>query len=648
MELFVESFNPGMFIQANKVIPPTALTRTNSQSNQQLDGLLVNQALQEKSMKGAYIRQRIRELIVDLREPKFRSIPGPLNFAVQPNRPVTKNLALVTSLLSSLKANLVEMDYEIMYHLFCPLGMDKKVFQVAIKGLMIMTTFGSADDGPLYVQPGCPANHVIGSGNANNSLLSLLRDVNILKSDDGRFIITPSEINVYPGCHPLQLYREYLLLNPGQREALHKVLFCEDYVLLWGLPGTGKTYTLGLIVRIIVSRQETVLLTSYTHNAVDHIMNKLFDKGMTSKHVVRIQGSSTISTNPPESTGDMGSIAAFQKQISSIRVFVATILTVSRNVLFKSQHIHCSYCVIDEAGQITTPVILAGLLHAHKFILSGDDHQLPPLIVSQEAAKKGMAISLLKQLMSIHNHAVSTLYIQYRMNESIMSLCNRLIYEERMLCGNNEVATRRLSIPFLDLIPMPFGGSPPVNLYDRKDWLFQALSPENSVIMLNTDGLPVLEKSSSEKNLVSSLSVESLSDALIVKALLVTLLDYCQLSTGSEVAIITPFRAQVSLLQQLLQSQSPTPNTSHQSSVNENNLTLLKRYALHHRNYDVSTVDKYQGKDRDVVIFNTVKKIKSVPSTASNSDTLHGNVDSVGTLLRDWRRINVALTRYEI
>jgi hypothetical protein len=49
----------------------------------------------------------------------------------------------------------------------------------------------------------------------------------------------------------------------------------------------------------------------------------------------------------------------------------------------------------------------------------------------------------------------------------------------------------------------------------------------------------------------------------------------------------------------------------------------------------VSTVDKYQGRDKDVIILSTVK------SCADGKDK-----ESVGNLLRDWRRINVAITRY--
>jgi hypothetical protein len=46
-----------------------------------------------------------------------------------------------------------------------------------------------------------------------------------------------SELVVYPGCNPLELYEEFLLLNDGQKAAIRKMLLAENYSLLLGLPG---------------------------------------------------------------------------------------------------------------------------------------------------------------------------------------------------------------------------------------------------------------------------------------------------------------------------------------------------------------------------------------------------------------------------
>ena len=56
---------------------------------------------------------------------------------------------------------------------------------------------------------------------------------------------------------------------------LLQVLAARDYTLIHGMPGTGKTTTIASLVGTLVSQGKTVLLTSYTHSAVDSILLKL-------------------------------------------------------------------------------------------------------------------------------------------------------------------------------------------------------------------------------------------------------------------------------------------------------------------------------------------------------------------------------------
>jgi DNA replication ATP-dependent helicase Dna2 len=80
---------------------------------------------------------------------------------------------------------------------------------------------------------------------------------------DAEFAPTPEEIS--PG------------LNEDQRRAMEKVLTARDYALILGMPGTGKTTTIVEIILTLVKRGKSVLLTSYTHSAVDTIMVKLLN-----------------------------------------------------------------------------------------------------------------------------------------------------------------------------------------------------------------------------------------------------------------------------------------------------------------------------------------------------------------------------------
>lgn len=72
-------------------------------------------------------------------------------------------------------------------------------------------------------------------------------------------------------------------LNSGQRKAVSKALGAHHYALILGMPGTGKTTTISCLVRVLVASGKSVLLTSYTHTAVDNILLKL--KEVTCVHL---------------------------------------------------------------------------------------------------------------------------------------------------------------------------------------------------------------------------------------------------------------------------------------------------------------------------------------------------------------------------
>ncbi|KAG2362436.1 AAA domain-containing protein [Suillus spraguei] len=79
----------------------------------------------------------------------------------------------------------------------------------------------------------------------------------------------------------LQHVPEYVLassgMNPSQLAAMKRSLSAHDYALILGMPGTGKTTVIAALIRTIVAMGKTVLLTSYTHSAVDTILLKLQD-----------------------------------------------------------------------------------------------------------------------------------------------------------------------------------------------------------------------------------------------------------------------------------------------------------------------------------------------------------------------------------
>ncbi len=88
----------------------------------------------------------------------------------------------------------------------------------------------------------------------------------------------------------------------------------------------------------------------------------------------------------------------------------------------------------------------------------------------------------------------------------------------------------------------------------------------------------------------------------------------CGIKT-EDVGIICPYRAQVELIQSKLLSYFTSASDK----------KILR--------FDVNTVDKFQGRDVDVMIISLVKNKNDV---------------NMGDLLRDWRRVNVAVSRYKM
>ena len=144
-------------------------------------------------------------------------------------------------------------------------------------------------------------------------------------------------------------------------------------------------------------------------------------------------------------------------------------------------------CLVDEAGQLTLPAVLGPLLRARAFCLVGDHYQLPPLVQSGAAVKRGLACSLFRRLGEAHPQvcpsgvvlpcsmfagsyvvkwqplacctctdsavllqAVTMLRMQYRMADGIMNLANHLVYNGQLRCASIEVARAVLPLQIRD------------------------------------------------------------------------------------------------------------------------------------------------------------------------------------------------------
>lgn len=149
-----------------------------------------------------------------------------------------------------------------------------------------------------------------------------------------------------------------------------------------------------------------MLITSYTHSAVDNVMLKLMDREVAALYegrrlpaLVRVGKQSSchptvqpllVSNLAADFEGvdiDNPSAESLRTVMSEARIVGATTLTVPRSPLLLSERF--DVVVVDEAGQISQPAVLGALACADSFILVGDHQQLPPLVNSELADEAG-------------------------------------------------------------------------------------------------------------------------------------------------------------------------------------------------------------------------------------------------------------------
>ena len=242
-------------------------------------------------------------------------------------------------------------------------------------------------------------------------------------------------------------------LNLRQKEAILSAINAEDYSLILGTPGSGKSTVIVELIQILLSRGKTVLVTSHTNTAVDNILARLIEKNVD---FIRIGNKKSVSkeVQPYMIGGDrhpVDGMEGLREVMENVRVLGCTCYNMSHPIF--SSHSRgdgkFDYCIVDEASQITLPAVLGPLLKVDKFVLVGDHYQLPPLVVSEAAAAAGLGRSLFEELVESQPEAVVFLEETYRFTKGICSLSSSLIYSDRLRCGS-EGGNGSEEISFLD------------------------------------------------------------------------------------------------------------------------------------------------------------------------------------------------------
>ncbi|CCU97939.1 unnamed protein product [Malassezia sympodialis ATCC 42132] len=319
----------------------------------------------------------------------------------------------------------------------------------------------------------------------------------------------------------LSLERHAHACDALQRATVERALTAQDYALVLGMPGTGKSTTIAVLVRILLELGQSVLLCSHTHSAVDTIVAKLLDVP-----VVRIGPVHRIHPRVQACALDRqvaadASAEELQAHVASAPLVAATCLGTSDAAL---AHRSFDVCIVDEASQITLPTTLGPLRLCERFVLVGDSHQLPPLVRDPDALAHGLATSLFERLSTAHPQAVTALCAQYRMNEAIMSLSNGLVYDGQLQCGNDRVAHATLDLRSAEA-PAP--------------WLAEALAPAHPVVWVNTDAADAAER---RQDGALDNEREAACVSALVHALVQGGIELC------DMGVLTPYRQQVACL----------------------------------------------------------------------------------------------------
>ena len=405
-------------------------------------------------------------------------------------------------------------------------------------------------------------------------------------------------------------------LNESQRRAVKNALEACTLSLIHGPLGTGKTATLVEVILQIAQRNKRLLVCAPSNLAVDNLVERLEGVRMIRLgHPARILDTVLKHSLEAQIEAEHGDIIRdIRKEIEQMikempkargekRAKLRSELKANRNELRSrskkleseivngAQVVLCTLgmagcrsiqevakkfdvVVLDEGSQATEPESWIAARLSPKLIIAGDHLQLPPTVMHEKELER----TLFERLCKLYCDApcYNLLRTQYRMNRLIMNTVNDRMYGGR-LEAHPTVANHTLStINSNELIESP-------------------------LVLYDTSGLGYME-TSTEEVLVLAESKSNDGEARIAIKHIENLLE-CGVK-AKDIAIITPYNAQVALLREILE---------------ERNI----------QGVECGSVDGFQGREKEAIIFSMVR---------SNDEHEIGFLEEI-------RRTNVALTR---
>ena len=388
-----------------------------------------------------------------------------------------------------------------------------------------------------------------------------------------------------------------------------KAQAAQDYFLLIGPPGTGKTSCAlkKMVETFHADKGAQILLLSYTNRAVDEICKSL---ASIRPAVDFIRVGSELSCDETYRThlieNELASCnrrSEVYERIRNCRIMVGTVAAISgKPELFRLKHFNVA--IIDEATQILEPQLL-GILCARgeeggnaidKFILIGDHKQLPAVVLQSSEQSAIYEESLLSiGLTNLKDSLFERLYRNCTARQS--SLTSHPSYD--MLCRQGRM-------------------HPEVALFANRAFYGGRLIPvglphqlEDSDTVCRLAFYPSVPEKTGTSTKINH------SEARIVADLVARIYEDCRtdFDEARTLGIITPYRSQIALIKKEIAALG---------------IPALNRIM-------VDTVERFQGSERDVIIYscciNSYFQLKFVSNLTEEDGTL---ID---------RKLNVALTR---